>query len=423
MLGTLYRFLTDLGAPFIGLYLRRRRKDGREDAERFSERFGYASRPRPVGRLVWCHAASVGEAASLLLLIEKLHDVYPDISVLLTTGTVTAARMMESRLPPYALHQYVPIDRAPCIARFLKHWLPALAIWIESELWPNTLAALRQRSVPVVLLNARMSDKSFRNWHRARGWARELMSSFSLCLAQTENDRGRFIALGASPVKCLGNLKYAAAPLPCDAGELARLQGEIANRPVWLMASTHRGEEEMAITAHRAVAAKHRGLLTIIAPRHAARGVEVAQILTASGLPFARRSKGEAITDDTQIYLADTMGELGLLYRLCPVVVLGGSFVWGGHNPIEAAQLGAAIIFGPRMNNFLEIAREFTFAQAAMPLQHANEMAFAVDYLLTNPDERNKRVQAARLLADQKRHILDQIIVEMDPWLKNASIV
>ena len=266
MISNLYRLLTDLGAPFIGVYLRRRRAAGREDAERFDERFGHPSRPRPAGRLIWCHGASVGEAMSLLLLIEKLHDVYPDISVLLTTGTVTAARMMSARLPPYAVHQYVPIDRAPCVARFLAHWKPTLAIRIESELWPNTLAGLRDRSISTVLLNARMSEKSFRNWHRVKGFAREVMSSFSLCLAQTENDLGRFVALGASPVKCLGNLKYASAPLPCDAGELARLQAQIANRPVWLMASTHRGEEEMAITAHRAVAVTQRGLLTVIAP-------------------------------------------------------------------------------------------------------------------------------------------------------------
>ena len=196
MLSRFYRLLTDLGAPFIGFYLRRRRAKGREDAERFAERFGHASRPRPTGRLVWFHAASVGEAASLLLLIDKLHDVYPDINVLLTTGTVTAARLMTPRLPSYALHQYMPIDRMPCIKRFLEHWQPALAVWIESELWPNLLTALRLRMIPAVLLNARMSDKSFRNWHRVKGWARELMSGFNLCLAQTEDDRGPFHRLG-----------------------------------------------------------------------------------------------------------------------------------------------------------------------------------------------------------------------------------
>jgi len=422
MLSTLYRHLTALGTPFIGLYLRQRLKAGREDSERFNERFGYPSRPRPKGRLLWCHAASVGEAASLLLMIEKLHDIYPDLTILMTTGTVTAARLMTPRLPPYALHQYMPIDLVPCVRRFLDHWRPSLAVWVESELWPNTLSALRARQIPAILLNARMSDKSFRNWHRIKGFARELLSSFKLCLAQSEDDRSRFVALGAKPVKYLGNLKYASAPLSFDTKELETLRRQMTGSLTWLMASTHRGEEEIAITVHRALSAKHPRLITVIAPRHAVRGDEVAQLLKASGLRFARRSKGEVISEDTQIYLADTMGEMGLLYALCPIAVLGGSFVpTGGHNPIEAAQLGSAIIFGPYMFNFSEIAREFILAQAAVPLHHDNEIAFAVDRLLANPQERDRHVQAARLLADQKRYILDQIIVEMEPYLRGSG--
>lgn len=419
MIGTLYRLLTDLGSPFISFYLRKRLAAGREDKERFAERYGYASRPRPTGRLVWCHAASVGEAASLLLLIEKLHELYPDVFVLLTTGTVTAARVVGERLPSYAVHQYVPIDRVPCIKRFLDHWRPSLILWIESELWPNTLAAVREREISAVLLNARMSEKSFHNWYRVRKWAYQLMSSFSLCLAQTENDRGRFAALGARPVKCIGNLKYASAYLPCDPKALALLHSQIAERPLWLMASTHRGEEEMAITAHRELIKTHPQLLTIIVPRHAARGEEVAQMLQASGIRFSRRSKYEAIGAETQIYLADTMGEMGLFYGLSPNVVMGGSFVRvGGHNPIEPAQTGSAIIFGPHMYNFSEIAREFLQEQAAVQINHANEIAFAVDRLLTRPEERMRRIQAAQLLADQKRHILDRTMMELEPWLR-----
>jgi 3-deoxy-D-manno-octulosonic-acid transferase len=423
MLPTLYRLLTDLGAPVISVYMRRRLARGREDRVRYTERFGHPSHPRPMGRLVWCHAASVGEAVSLLLLIEKMHDVYPDLNILLTTGTVTAAHMMAERLPPYAFHQYMPIDRAPCVKRFLDHWKPTLAVWIESEIWPNTLAALRERMVPTVLLNARMSDRSFRGWHRVKGWARQLMSSFSLCLAQTEDDRGRFIALGARPVKCLGNLKYASMPLPFDAAELARLRAEIGQRPVWLMASTHRGEEQMAIEASRHVAATRPDVLTVIVPRHAARGAEVAQVLTQAAVRFVRRSQGIAITPETQVYLADTMGELGLFYRLCPITVLGGSFVpVGGHNPIEPAQLDTAIIFGPHMFNFSEISREFIRAQAAVQLQHENEMAFAIERMFALPMERDRLAQSARVLADQKRYILDQIIVELEPWLSARSM-
>jgi 3-deoxy-D-manno-octulosonic-acid transferase len=419
MLSTIYRLATDLGSPLITLYLRRRLAAGREDGERFAERFGYPSRPRPAGRLVWCHAASVGEAASLLLLIEKLHALYPDIALLMTTGTVTAARMMGTRLPPYAVHQYVPVDRMDGVSRFLDHWKPDLALWLESELWPNMLLEMHRREIPAVLLNARMSDKSFRNWHKVKKFAHQVLSAFDVCLAQTEGDRGRFAALGVKQAKCIGNLKYVAAPLPFDANELMRLRQQTAGCLTWLMASTHRGEEERAIAAHKDLAIKHPRLLTVIVPRHAVRGDEIAKMLIASGLRFARRSKGEEILSDTQIYLADTMGELGLFYSLCPVAVMGGSFVRvGGHNPIEPALLGSAIICGPHMYNFTEVTHEFIAGNAILQIQHDNEISYAVNRLLTQPEERNRRAQAAQLLANRKRHILDQIIAELDPWLR-----
>jgi 3-deoxy-D-manno-octulosonic-acid transferase len=419
MLSKLYRFLTDLCAPLVAIFLRVRLARGREDAERFAERFGHPSKPRPSGRLVWCHAASVGEASSLLLLIERMHDIFPDIFVVLTTGTVTAAQMAEKRLPSYALHQYVPVDLVPCIARFLDHWQPILAIWTESELWPNTLKALRERAIPAILLNARMSDKSFRNWSCVKGFARELLSSFRLCLAQTESDRERFAALGATPVKCVGNLKYVSSPLPFDERELAQMREKTKGRPLWLMASTHEGEEEMALCAHCLLLLQHPRLLTVIVPRHPARGDEIAERIGSFGLTCARRSKGETIDGNSQVYLADTIGEIGLFYALCPVTVLGGSFTeTGGHNPIEPAQLGSAVIFGPSMFNFSEIAQEFISDHAATQIQREDEIAPAVNRLWMQNAERDRQIEAARLLADKKRSILNQIILEISPWLK-----
>jgi 3-deoxy-D-manno-octulosonic-acid transferase len=418
MISTLYRSFTTLGAPFVRAFLRLRQVRGKEDKARLSERFGHPSRARPENRIIWCHAASVGEAASLLLLIEKMHEVYLNISFVLTTGTVTAAGMVEKRLPSYAIHQYVPVDLVPCIRRFLDHWKPTLAVWIESELWPNTLAEMRARSIPAVLLNARMSEKSFHNWYRVKGFARELLSTFKLCLAQTENDKSRFVALGAKPVKCIGNLKYASTPLPFDPQELDALRQQIHDRPFWLMASTHPGEEELALIAHHALAAAHPNCLTIIAPRHAVRGDEIAERIKASGLACARRSKGEKITPETQIYLADTMGDMGLLYSLSPVTVMGGSFAGtGGHNPIEPAQLGSAIVFGPSMFNFSEIEREFVIEGAAMRIQTADEIAPSVDRLLVNTALCGSQVEKARLLADRKRSILKKVILELDPWI------
>lgn len=419
MLGFLYRTLTDLGAPFISLYLVRRRHEGREDKDRFAERLGKASLPRPTGRLIWCHAASVGEAASLLTLIERLGEIYPDMHVLVTTGTVTSAHMLASRLPAKAIHQYVPVDRMPYVRSFLSHWNPDFALWIESELWPNMLSGIRERFIPAVLLNGRMSEKSFQNWYKVKGWAKEILSSFVLCLAQTEDERTRFVALGAKPVKCLGNLKYTAKPLMADEEQLTQLKQSMAGRLCWVMASTHRGEEDMAIAAHKSLVTKWPNLLTVIIPRHAMRGEEAAAQLKTKNIRFARRSKQEDITSQTEIYLADTLGELGLFYRLCPIVAMGGSFtLTGGHNPIEPAQLGCAIIFGPHMHNFSEIAREFIQQRAAVTLKNANELGFAIDRLLAQTHERTQYAQNARILADKKHHILEQTLEALEPWLK-----
>jgi 3-deoxy-D-manno-octulosonic-acid transferase len=422
MISAVYRCLTELGAPVIRLYLRRRLAAGREDAARFGERLGQASAPRPQGFLIWCHAASVGEAASLLALIHAMRAQYPAASILMTTGTVTSARMLENRLPPGVIHQYMPVDRLPYVRGFLDHWRPDLALWIESELWPNMLEGLRERRIPAVLLNGRMSDKSFRQWYRVRGWAKEILGTFSLCLTQTEAERGRFVTLGARPVRCIGNLKYAAAPLPCDMEELESLRAHFAGREVWLMASTHRGEEEIAGEVHKRLKKTRPTLLTVIVPRHAARGDEIAARLTGLGLKVAQRSKGETATEAADIYLADTMGESGLFYRLAPIVVMGGSFAAvGGHNPVEPARLGGALILGPSMFNFSEITREFLFQRAALQVQHANELGFTINRLMDNPAERQALALHARILAEDKQHVLDDILRELEPWLPRDS--
>jgi 3-deoxy-D-manno-octulosonic-acid transferase len=262
-----------------------------------------------------------------------------------------------------------------------------------------------------------MSEDSFRNWYRVKGWARQMLSAFALCLTQTEEECSRFVALGAKPVRCVGNLKYAANPLPADELALSQMKLALGDRPVWLMASTHRGEEEMVLAAHRKLRLKFPHMLTILVPRHASRGDEVAIVLGKQKVALARRSKNETITAETEIYLADTMGELGLFFRLCPVMCMGGSFAWGGHNPIEPAQLGCAIILGPRMENFAAMAKEFLSQHAAVQIQNENEIGFMVEHLLTHADERARYVLDAQVLADRKRHLLEDVLTMLRPWL------
>lgn len=415
-----YRLLTTLAAPFIALYLVLRKRKGREDKTRFAERLGFTSLPRPKGLLVWVHAASVGEALSILSLIDKIRQRHPAWSVLVTTGTVTSANLMQIRLPEGVLHQYVPVDRWPYVTRFLDHWKPDLTLWIESELWPNMLTALAQRRVPVVLLNGRMSERSYRRWRMIAGGAKKLMQTFALGLAQTGAERARFESLGLRDVRAIGNLKYAAAPLPFDETEMTKLGRMIDGRKVWIVASTHPGEEEIALATHRKLALRHPDLLTILVPRHPVRGPEIAALVASYNLKCTRRSLGEGIDPDTQVYLVDTMGEMGLFYRLAPLCCLAGSFTWGGHNPVEPALLGCCVVFGPRMDNFAIMADDMLGAGAALQVIDEAELEQKISALLDDNDLVAKQGEKALAWATSKAGVLEETLKCLDPFFRQA---
>lgn len=417
---SLYRLFTNLAAPLIAFYLFLRKRKGREDTVRFKERLGIASAPRPKGKLVWCHGASVGEAMSVLALIRKLRERYPDWTLLVTTGTVTSAQLLATRLPDNVIHQYMPVDRWPYVTRFLSHWKPDLALWVESEIWPNMLTSLSERRVPVILLNGRMSEKSYARWRMIPCGAKKLMEAFSLGLAQTGGDRNRLAALGLKNVRAIGNLKYAADPLPYDETELAALRQTIGTRKLWVMASTHAGEEEIALAVHRKLHLHDPDTLTVIVPRHPARGQEIAELIEKTGLPYARRALGQQLSPDTQIYLADTMGELGVFYRLSQVCCLAGSFTWGGHNPVEPAQLGCAIVFGPRMDNFAIMADDILSAGAALQVTDAAELEQRLAQLLASPEEASTLADKARNWAAAKQGVMDETLTLLDPFF-NAN--
>jgi 3-deoxy-D-manno-octulosonic-acid transferase len=309
------------------------------------------------------------------------------------------------------------------VERFLDHWRPDLALWLESELWPNAVRAAAKRKVPMVLVNARLSARSYRRWRAVPGFARSLLGAFKLCLAQSPADADRFAALGATRAESVGNLKYASPPLPVDAAALTALNTMIGARPVWLAASTHPGEEAIVAEAHRKLRARHPTLLTIIAPRHPGRGAAVATELASGGLKVARRSTNEPITAETEIYLADTLGELGLFYRLAPIAFVGGSLVsHGGQNLLEPAQLDAAILHGPAVFNFEAIAGAMKDAGASERVFDAGSLAAAVDTLLTDTDLRARRTKAAAEVAAGEAGVLDRIMTALEPYLKTPPV-
>jgi 3-deoxy-D-manno-octulosonic-acid transferase len=426
ILAALWALLAALLAPFLPFYLRRRAAKGKEIAERLAERQGHGA-ARPAGRLVWCHAASNGEMLSLLPLIEAMARQDQALSFLVTTGTVTSARLLEQRLSPeLALrvrHRFLPLDVLRWVARFLEGWRPDLAVIVESELWPNMLAAASKRGVPLALVNARMSARSAQAWAWAPGFARGLLGRFSLVLAQTEADAARFAALAGRVVPCWGNLKYAAPPLPADPAELARLGAAWEGRPVWLAASTHPGEDEIILAAHRVLAPRHPRLLTVIVPRHPTRGPDIAAL--AGELPVARRSAGQEAGPGVAIYVADTLGELGLFYRLARVALIGGSLVaHGGQNPLEAARLGCPIIMGPHHFNFSEITARLREAAALVETPDGPGAAAAlaeniVPFLADTGAGRAMAAAAGRLAQDQAG-LPERIATSLLPLIRPA---
>ena len=412
MLLSAYKAASWLASPLIGLYLRRRLAKGREHPERFGERFGYAGAERPPGDLLWCHAASVGEAVSVLPLLERFRSAHPDWCILLTTGTVSSAALVASRAPEGVIHQFAPVDKPDAVARFLDHWQPSAALWVESELWPNLVRETRRRGVPMGLINARMSERSFRNWRRFPGPIRHLLGSFDLTLAQSSADARRMMALGAPSVKILGNLKSAAPPLPADAKALRSLRAIIGSRPVWLAASIHPEEIEEITVVQRYLTLQWPDCLTIVVPRHPERGKEWAETYFASA-DARLRSNGD--WPDGKVYIADTLGELGLFYRLAPVSFVGGSFApIGGHNPLEPARLGSAILFGPHQFNFQEVSDALASAGGAEAVEDGAALASAIMALRKEPAFRKSMIEAAARVAAAETAVLDHVLAAVE---------
>lgn len=417
-----YATLGRLAAPLIRHYLRRRVARGREDPARLPERLGQASRPRPEGPLIWIHGASVGEAQSALPLIERLRRERPDFALLVTSGTVTSARLMGERLPAGVIHQYIPVDLPQAVARFLDHWQPQVGLIIESEFWPNLLRGAAGRGTKLVLLNGRVSLDSYNGWRRARPLIHDLLGCFALVAARTPEDQDRLLGLGALRVANPGDLKAAAPPLRADPEELAALREQIAARPRWLAASTHRGEERAIGEAHRTLKPRHPGLLTLLAPRHPGRAGEVRRELESLGLTVAQRSRAEPIVAATDVYLADSIGELGLWYRLAEVVFVGGSLVpHGGQNLLEPAKLDCAILAGPHTANFARLAAEMSDGGALRHVGGPADLTATLDDLLGNPALRQSMAAAAADYAAKQAGVLDRTMALLDPLLRNAA--
>lgn len=404
------RGLAPLAMPFLNKRLAR----GKENPARLRERLGHASLPRPEGRLIWIHAASVGETVSILPLIGEMVRYG---TVLLTTGTVTSAELAAKRLPQGAIHQFVPLDLAGATARFLDFWRPDLAIFTESELWPNLMFGCFKRAIPLGIVNGRMSERSHRGWARLGRAARGLIAPLSFCLAQSEADQQRYADLGA-PATSPGNLKFDVPPLPFSAEERASLREAITPRPVFVAASTHPGEEELVIAAAMEARSRFPDLLTIIVPRHPERGAEIAALAASGGLVAPRRSLGAKPDALDTLYIADTLGELGLFYALADLAFIGGSLVdIGGHNAIEAVKLGAPVLSGPSLRNFAFVFQELAAVDGYVGVADGAALGVALKALLADPARRAELAANASGAIARHEGALARTLTHLAPWL------
>lgn len=412
-----YRLATTLVAPVAApAWLRWRLRSGKEDPARIAERYGRPGRDRPAGELVWTHGASVGETMSLLPVIEAL--VRRGVKVLVTSGTLTSAELLARRLPPGARHQFLPLDAPGFVRRFLGHWKPRFAIFAESEIWPNVVLELDRALIPLALVNGRMSPRSAAGWARAPRVARALFGRLAVCVAQSRPDAERLASLGAPVGAISGNLKFDLPPPPADPAAVEGVASRIAGRIVWLAASTHPGEEDAVFAAHAVLSRRRRSLLTIVAPRHPERGREISEAASRAGLRAVRRSEGEAPAETDEVYVVDTIGELGLFYRLAPLVFMGGTLARrGGQNPFEPARLGTAIVHGPSTENFAEIFAALDEDGGSVAIASADDLGRVAEALLADGALLRDMARAAADTAASLGGALERTMHALEPFL------
>lgn len=417
----LYTLLIYLAAPLV-LWLLYRPKPGKPGfGARWPEHLGWVPgtrQPRPL----WIHTVSVGESIAAMPLIKAIRAAHPELPLLVTTTTRTGADQV-ARLGELVEHRYAPLDYPGAVARFLDRVDPCGLLIMETELWPNWLAACGRRRIPVAVLNARLSERSCQRYQKVHGPFQVLTRPLSLILCQHRDDQARFRRLGvpAERLAVTGSLKFDIRLDEAKVAEGQALRRQLGGRPVWIAASTHQGEDEQVLAAARAVLVSHPDALLVLVPRHPERFEAVAALCRADGWTLARRSRGEAIGADTHIYLGDTMGELPVLFQLCDLAFMGGSLVpVGGHNLLEPASLGKPCLIGPHYFNFGDITRQLLDRKGGLIVADAGELGEQVSALLGDEPRRQRMGMAAFDVVAANQGALARTLTALQPLLADA---
>lgn len=420
----LYSALLYLFAPFQLFRLWLKGKKLPAYRQRWRERFAHFpqldSQPR-----IWLHSVSVGETIASAPVVERLIRDYPDYRVLVTTTTPTGSEQVRRLFADRVEHVYFPYDLPYVVRRFLNKTRPAMLLLMETELWPNVLHQCEQRGIPVLVGNARLSAKSLSGYQKVRRLLAPGLRSIRLVAAQADGDRGRFIHLGVpfSRVRVLGNIKSDIHIPEGIRQQGTMLRAELGeNRPVWLAASTHQGEEEQVLEAHRQVLTRFSNALLLLVPRHPERFNDVAQMCDSEGFRCRRRSAREVVEPETQVYLGDTMGELLRLYAAADFSFVGGSLVpVGGHNALEPAALGKAVITGPEIRNFQAVYDLLLEKKAAIMVESSEQLAEQVLRWMDTPEQSAKAGRAAMAAVEETRGAVDRLVSVVDDTLKTSN--
>ncbi|KAJ6796807.1 putative 3-deoxy-D-manno-octulosonic acid transferase, mitochondrial [Iris pallida] len=392
----LYRAATLLATPAASVFIRWRRFRGLEHRTRWPERFGRPSSPRPPGPLLWFHAVSLGEGLAAIPVIKHCILQAPHFSVLMTTTTTSAFEVIKDQLPNGVIYQFSPIDTPKAVDNFLAYWKPSAIFLMESELWPNLIISASEKEIPVALLNARMSLKSFRRWSRpvALSLISLMLSKLSLIASLSTVEAIHFQLLQAPPliINFTADLKYAVGDFDLSENEnrnIEDLKRQLTGRPAWMAASIHKGEEEVMLWVHKKLMEVYPEMVTILVTRHPQHGEQISQALKRQGVNVALRSRNDIVSPSTSIYVVDTLGELRTLYRVTPIAVIGGSFLpdLAGHNISEAAAAGCAVLTGPHMGHFSRMITEMRCSDPLSVVQVGDRMELlkVLNQLLSNP--------------------------------------
>jgi len=379
-----YRIFTNLVLIFSPVIIFIRLLKNKEHPNRFKEKFGFYTKKKLTGKLIWFHGASVGEILSIIPLIEKLEKNKKIKQILITTNTLSSSKILTNLKLKKTIHQFFPIDTNYHTKKFLAYWKPSVAIFIDSEIWPNMITNIKKKSISLILINARITDKSFKRWKVFASSAKKIFQEFDICLSSSLKSRKYLNSLGAKKIKFIGNLKFTQSEKGTNV-LTKNLRKFFLSKKIWCASSTHGIEERICADVHKKLKTKYKNLLTIIIPRHIHRTKEITSEIKKLGLNIHVHDSKKKINKKIDIYLVNSFGQTKSFFKICKTVFLGGSIIrHGGQNPLEAARYGCKILHGPNVWNFDEIYSLLKKYKVSRKIVNSNQLTLEVEKMLNN---------------------------------------